>query len=186
MKAEDLCRRAVELGAAKAVLLKQKDLIRSAEFRKLCEKNQCGSYGKCWMCPPDCGDIHDLMQELERFDTVLWYQSIHPLEDSFDIEGMTGAAESHSYLALALRKELEPQFPSLHLTSGGCRLCPVCAKETDEPCRRPGDAMSSLEAYGIDVYQSTAPTELHYMNGKNTVTYFGAVLFQGGESPCQA
>ena len=34
-----------------------------------------------------------------------------------------------------------------------------------------------MEGYGIDVYQTSKPTELKYINGQNTVTFFGIVLF---------
>jgi predicted metal-binding protein len=63
------------------------------------------------------------------------------------------------------------------LGAGGCRVCPVCAKKTDEPCRHPELAMSSLETYGINVSKLAASAGMKYINGKDTVTYFGAVLF---------
>ncbi|MBQ8586544.1 MAG: DUF2284 domain-containing protein [Oscillospiraceae bacterium] len=180
MKTEALCRLALALGAAKARVLQCKDLVLSREFRAICEKNQCGKFGRCWMCPPDCGDIDTLMAQLQNYSAVLWYQSIHPLEDSFDIEGMLRAARAHSRLSLSIRRESRALLPRdcLYLSSGGCQLCPVCARQTGEACRFPGEAMPSLEAYGIDVYQTTAPTELSYINGKNTVTFFGAVLWR--------
>ena len=34
-----------------------------------------------------------------------------------------------------------------------------------------------MEGYGIDVYNTCKPTALKYINGQNTVTYFGIVLF---------
>jgi len=34
-----------------------------------------------------------------------------------------------------------------------------------------------LEGYGVDVYSTTKDTPLAYINGENTVTYFGAVFF---------
>ena len=41
----------------------------------------------------------------------------------------------------------------------------------------PALAMSSLEAYGIDVAQLAKQAGMKYINGVNTVTYFGAVFF---------
>ena len=49
---------------------------------------------------------------------------------------------------------------------------------TDEPCRFPEKALPSLEAYGVDVYNTTKDTDLKYINGQNTVTFFGMVLFR--------
>jgi predicted metal-binding protein len=57
----------------------------------------------------------------------------------------------------------------------------VCAKRTDEPCRHPDLAMASLEAYGFNVSRLAAAADMKYINGQNTVTYFGAVLFKENE-----
>jgi len=41
----------------------------------------------------------------------------------------------------------------------------------------PDRAMPSLEAYGINVSLLAKTSGMKYINGANTVTYFGAVLF---------
>ena len=56
-------------------------------------------------------------------------------------------------------------------------MCPVCAKREDKPCRFPGKALASLEAYCISVSDLAASCGMKYINGQNTVTYFGAVMF---------
>ena len=38
-------------------------------------------------------------------------------------------------------------------------------------------ACASLEAYGVSVSQLAELSGMRYINGENTVTYFGAVLF---------
>ena len=37
--------------------------------------------------------------------------------------------------------------------------------------------MASLEAYGVNVSRMAQAAGMKYINGANTVTYFGAVLF---------
>ena len=37
--------------------------------------------------------------------------------------------------------------------------------------------MASLEAYGIHVSKLAKAADMKYINGQNTVTYFGGVLF---------
>ena len=69
----------------------------------------------------------------------------------------------------------------LHLGAGGCGVCKRCAKVDGEPCRFPSEAMPSLEAYGINVSSLASLSGMKYINGQNTVTYFGAVLFSLGE-----
>ena len=65
----------------------------------------------------------------------------------------------------------------LHLGAGGCHLCEVCAKKTGEPCRHPDRAVASLEAYGVNVSALARLCGMKYINGENTVTYFGALFF---------
>ena len=119
------------------------------------------------------------MAQIRSHSHVLWYQSVSPLEDSFDLDGMFAAAEHHAQISRRLHGLVQPLLsePMLHLTCGGCHLCPTCAKAEDLPCRHPGEALPSLEGYCVDVYQTTKDTPLPYINGQNTVTYFGAVLF---------
>jgi predicted metal-binding protein len=71
----------------------------------------------------------------------------------------------------------------LPLNVGCCRLCPKCAYLDNEPCRHPDKAVSSLEAYGIDVVALEKSVGIPYHNGKNTVSYVGLVLFKEKEDP---
>ncbi|MBP5294985.1 MAG: DUF2284 domain-containing protein, partial [Lachnospiraceae bacterium] len=41
----------------------------------------------------------------------------------------------------------------------------------------PDKTLLSLEACGVDVYQTAKAAGLPYNNGANTVTYFGLILF---------
>ena len=66
----------------------------------------------------------------------------------------------------------------LHLGAGGCGLCEKCAKLDDLPCRYPKEALASLEAYGVFVSETAKHAGLQYINGANTVTYFGIILFE--------
>lgn len=170
---------ALSCGAAEATLLDQQQIVLSNTFRAICESNQCGGYGKCWMCPPYIGAIEELMEKVRSYPRALLYQTIYEIEDSYDIEGMFEAGANHAQVSQRLQKEMASVIgkPFLHLTCGGCHLCPTCAKRSEEPCRFPDKALPSLEGYGVDVYNTTKDTPLKYINGQNTVTYFGMVLF---------
>lgn len=166
-------------GAHKAGVIDGSLVETDAVFRSLCESNACGVYGKCWMCPPDVGNVEDLMAELRAFDHVLVYQTVGELEDSYDIEGMGEAAKAHTALTIRLTDATAdlPFSKKLHLSKGGCQVCPVCAKVNGEPCRFPHRAIPSLEAYGINVSRLAVASGMKYVNGQNTVTYFGALFF---------
>lgn len=178
MTHEELIDIALDAGATKATVIEAKDVVLSASFRDICKSNSCGMYGRCWMCPPDIGEIDALMTEVHRYKHGLLYQSIAEIEDSFDIEGMQEAGKSHAWLSQRIEAFLMPVLEKhLHLSCGGCRLCERCAKQDGLPCRKPEQALPPMEGYGIDVYNICKPTALKYINGQNTVTFFGIVLF---------
>jgi len=171
---------ALALGATHAAVIPISAVETDASFRTLCEKNVCGNYGRNWMCPPDAGDIGTLMARLRTYRWMLVYQTVSPLEDSYDVEGMMEAGARHNELMVALRDRLEAEgapADALYLGAGGCRLCKKCARRTDEPCRHPDRATASLETYGVNVSRLAAAAGMKYINGQNTVTYFAAVLF---------
>ena len=176
---EKLIQTALDCGASKAAILHGADIVCSESFRDICRGNQCGCYGKCWVCPPEIGEIESCMARIKAYPRGLLYQTVGTLEDSFDIEGMMASGKYHAQVSSSLQ-QLLPELltkPFLHLGCGGCHLCHRCAKRDDLPCRHPELALPAMEGYGIDVYNTTRATPLKYINGTNTVTYFGLVLF---------
>ena len=174
---------AKEQGAAQAKIISAEQITVSSKFREACTANTCGMYGRCWMCPPDIGEIDMLIAELKRYTHALIYQTVFQLEDSFDVEGMMESAERHCEISRRVGREILPIFSenSLHLIAGGCRFCKRCAKADGLPCRFPKEALSSLEAYGVDVYEISKTAGLNYINGQNTVTFFSMILFSEDE-----
>ncbi len=177
---EQLREYALKLGAHRAEIIHVSQVSTDSSFAKLCQSNACGNYGRNYTCPPDAGRIEELMESLREFDQVLVYQTVSPLLDSYDFEGMMEAGNRHNSIAQRLWDFTDSQMDSfvLHLGAGGCRLCGVCAKVTREPCRHPKRAMKSLEAYGINVTLLAEQAGMNYINGQNTVTYFGAVFMK--------
>lgn len=179
MNFDSLVEQVLALGAAHVGIIPVSSVTFDRRFRDMCQSNACGNYGKCWMCPPDVGDIDQLIAEAKTYDSILVYQTIGTLEDSYDFEGMMEAANRHNKLARQLTELFDtlPCSQKLHLGAGGCHGCAVCAKRTNEPCRHPELAMRSLEVYGINVSELAAASGMKYINGTDTVTYFGALLF---------
>ena len=174
-----LIRLALSMGATKATMLSTENIVLDIKFREICLSNGCGMVGKCWMCPPDVGDAEQLMDKVRSYKNALVFQTITELEDSFDFEGMNEAGNKHAMLCRSVRKEAKAMLGDgiLVLGAGGCRVCERCTKLDNLPCRLPDEAMLSLEACCVDVYNTVKPTELKYINGADTVTYFGMVLF---------
>lgn len=179
---------AQKAGATKAALVDVSDIVLDPAYYDICENGHCGSFGLCYACPPDIGQVKENMERIRSFSRGLLYQTIRDIEDSYDIEGMGEAAAQHAKIGVRVRREIERFYAgrTLHLSCGGCHLCPRCAKRDGLPCRMPDLVMPAMEGMGVDVYKTTLSTDLKYINGVNTVTYFGLVLFGPGETPKHA
>ena len=149
-------------------------------FRKMCRDNLCGRYGKNYKCPPAVGEPEELKNEVLTYDYAILIQTIHPLEDSFDFEGMGEGGKIHAKnienASEYIKANLNPE-KMLALGAGGCGLCEKCgAAENGAPCRFPDRAISSVEAYCMDVAHMTTSHGLNYINGENTVSYVAVFL----------
>ena len=175
-----LAEQATALGAHRASVIPVESIPFDAGLRKACEANYCGNYGKNWTCPPDVGPIDELIAQAKAYQYALVFQTVSALEDSFDFEGMQAALHKHREVTKAIAATIAEAGAAgrmLQLSAGGCVTCEKCAKRDKEPCRHPGEAVASLEAYGIYVAKLAQLANMNYINGKNTVTYFGAYLF---------
>ena len=167
------------LGAYNAGIVPVSKIPFERELRKACEANYCGHYGKNWTCPPLVGDIDELIAKAKLYETALVYQTVGTLEDSFDYEGMVAALQKHVAVTDTITQHIKERVsgPILQLSAGGCPVCERCAGIDKQPCPFPDRALASLEAYGIYVAKLAGLCGLNYINGQNTVTYFGAYLF---------
>jgi predicted metal-binding protein len=155
------------------------------EVRKLCAQNKCGQYNRSWTCPPAVQSFEAFRDRIALFNTLLIVYQVYNIKSSFDWRGMMAGGVDFKGRLLALKKEiqvLEPPLDFLTLGAGGCRLCDPCAYVDGEPCRKPDDAIVSLEACGIDVMRLMKDNGLRYYNGKNTVTFIGGIFHHVADS----
>jgi predicted metal-binding protein len=177
--ADELNGIAFKCGAFKTASMEVSNIPFRREFRDACRQNTCGKYGTTWMCPPEVGDIDDLIERASGYKNAFIFQSVGSLEDSFDIEGMQEAARRHNQLLKSIFSQIPPYLEDvLKLGAGACMVCgEPCAKRSNDPCRSPNKAIASMEAYGIAVSELAERCGLQYINGVNTITYFGAILY---------
>ena len=178
---DELIAAVLNAGATKAVVIPDEQIVTDRMFFDICATNACGKFGRCWACPPDIGPIDELMARVRDYRQGVLYQTIGSLEDSFDIEGMEEASKYHTQVSQRIQEAMKPilgEGKFFHMSCGGCSLCERCAKLDNEPCRHPDKTLISLEGAGVDVYNTTKDTPLKYINGTNTVTFFGMVLFE--------
>ena len=109
-KYDKLIAEALALGAYKANVITTDKIELDRVFRDICASNGCGVYGKCYMCPPDVGDIDALMAEVREYDYALVYQTVSELEDSLpDTAGQPSDQGEISAVIDSFLRELEPR-----------------------------------------------------------------------------
>lgn len=176
---ESLLDCALAAGVHRAYVLPVSEVPFDAGLRAYCEADRCGCYGRNYACPPSVGSAEETIAKVKSYEFALVFQTVSPLQDSLDIEGMVDAAQKHNLISNALFHEVQAELPeSMPLSIGACRICSVCAKTIDQPCRHPERAVSSLEAYCVNVSQLAEKCHMKYINGQNTITYFSALFFR--------
>ena len=154
--------------------------------RQNCLINACGKSGRSWTCPPHVGELEALGARILDYPQGVVVQTITPVEDSWDFEGMEAAIHAHNRIMRAVADQLAARHPDLVVLAfgaGGCDACESCTCP-GAPCRFPGRAMSSVEAQGLDINALVKSVGLSYINGANTVSYVGMVLWK--HSSCGA
>jgi len=177
---EDLIKDALASNFSHAAVLETSSIQFHEDFRKACEKNLCRKYDTNWMGPPAIGPISALMKQVTRYRKGLLIQKIHPVLSNFDLKGMLQAAKIHGTAFREFIKQVRARYPEedfLPLDAGCCSICERCAYLEGESCRHPDEAVSSVEAYGMNVIALQKSAGLPYNNGKNAVTYVGLILF---------
>lgn len=171
---------AQQAGATHAKVRETATLQVTEEVRQNCLVNYCGKSGKSWTCPPHTGELEALGERIRSYPHGLVVQNITAIEDSWDFEGMADAAHTHNRIIREIAAALAERHPELDILAFGCGNCDLCEACTcpDAPCRFPDKAMSSVEAQGLDINALVKSVGLEYINGADTVSYVGMILWK--------
>ena len=166
-----------EIGIQEYGMISTAEIPFEQEIRKICEGNACRLYAKTWACPPAVGTIEECQERCLQYKTAMVFSAVYPLEDSFDFDGMEAGKARHTQLCPAIVKLFQEQYEDLLILSAeGCGRCQTCTYP-DAPCRFPDTLYPSIESYGVEVNRLAAKAGVNYINGANTVTYFGCIAY---------
>lgn len=177
---EDLKQAVLELNISHTAIVDTFDIQFHEDFRNACEKNVCGKYDTNWMGPPAIGPIAELKNKVLRYRQGLLLQTVHQTTGSFDMKGMMAAAKDHGAVFRNFLQTIKARYPDddfLPLDAGCCSYCEKCAYLEREPCRNPEQAVSSVEAYGMNVAALMKTADMPYNHGKGTIAFVGLILF---------
>ena len=177
MEQEKLIEIAKSVGFETVVPLDVSTLEALTDVRDMCAVNTCGMYGKCWSCPPGCGEIEECNAKMKSYSKGILVQTVGDIEDSMDFEGIMEVTKCHGERFIEcvdkLREVLDDMLP---LGAGGCKRCAVCTYP-DEPCRFPDKAASSMEAFGLYVSDVCKKNGVAYNYGPEKMCYSGCFLY---------
>ncbi len=157
------------------------DIRFSQDVREMCKMNTCRKYAKTWACPPAIGTVEECKKRIQGYERMLVFSVKYDLEDSFDYEGMVEGMASFKQACRKVDESLRGRiYDYLLLSNEGCDLCKECTYP-NAPCRHPERVHGAIEGYGIFVNELAYKANINYINGKDTVTYFGAVAYRLGE-----
>lgn len=170
----------LNFGAKYAKVFKTEDLEFSSKFRDYCKDNLCGHYGTNWMCPPGVGEIEDLKENIMKFKNGVVYQTIHPVRNIKDTKETDKIRDTHNHFTRMLNKHLRDKYKTndmLPMGAGPCVICKNCSYIKGEKCLFPEEAISSAEAYGIDLGALLKSCGLQFNYSADTLAYVGIILF---------
>lgn len=171
-----IVQKALEAGFSAAVKLDVGTIRLRPEVRDMCAADKCRVYAKNWTCPPACGSLEECAERISGYKNGIIVQTVGRLDDEFDFEGMKELSDKHNSLFAEFAAELSAEYPNLlSLGAGGCHRCETCTYP-DEPCRHPGLAISSMEAYGMLVSEVCSANNIPYYYGPGKLVYVGCYL----------
>ena len=162
---ERFARRAEELGAVKAKVIRAKEIVTGEWVRWKCQFG-CGGFGSSLVCPPHTPRPAETRRMIDEYERAILFEA--------------GRREPKK-IAVALEREifLSGYYRALGLGSGPCSLCEECAFE--KGCRHAEESRPSMEACGIDVYATVRRQgfEIEVVKThKDRQHYFGVVLVE--------
>lgn len=157
-----------------------KELIFSNEFREYCRENRCGYYGTNWMCPPGIGEIDDLKKRALSFQYGIVFQTVKDVEDAKDEKIVIGIRDEHNRSIRDLATLLKQKYniyDQLPMGAGPCSICKECSYKYGRECINKKEAISSAEAFGIDVGKLLESVGLSLIFEDKKISLVGLILF---------
>ena len=113
----------------------------------------CGRYGTGYCCPPDAPTPEETREILSNYNrAVLFHYEAAKREGEIRFKVLSDFFDDLVDLEGDLFKE--GYYKAFVMISGPCTRCTPCAKAEGAPCHFGMRARPSMEACGIDVYQT--------------------------------
>ena len=158
MSDEDLgkyCQRAVERGATHAKQIHPNSVVTAEWVRWKCQFG-CPGYNISYGCPPDSPTPEQTQATLDCYRrAILVHFEVPPLVPNEPKHYFKLYQKLHA-MVIELEEEIfkDGYYKAFSFLFGSCVICQECSKPSGEPCRFRLKLRPSMEASGIDVYQT--------------------------------
>ena len=170
---------AKKLGATNAIPMNARDVVVDERVRLKCLVPPCDDYGLNLMCPPYVMSVQEFREVLSKYTwgVLIQIEALIPSDMKNEIAQANGVATLYGSKKFVniYKRIFGPIRLKLHrivnkveakanmlgyrfatgLKAGPCGLCPECAvKNSEKICRHPYQSRPSMEAVGIDVFET--------------------------------
>jgi predicted metal-binding protein len=159
--------RACKLGAKEAKVISPQDVFTAAWVRIKCQYG-CDGFGDHLTCPPYSPTPQETRRMLDEYEIAI---IIHCPSKKIDMNNLVYTLERESFLA--------GYYKAFGMSAGPCSLCKSC--DVEKICRHAERARPSMEACGIDVFQTarTAGFPIEVVRDHTcTQNYYGLLLLK--------
>ena len=147
---EKYCILAVDRGATHARQIHPGSVVTAPWVRLKCQYG-CPSYDRGYCCPPYTPTPEQTRAVLDSYHRALLFHLELPPAPG---RGKTLNKYFETLIDLEIEMFLDGYYKALIFLCGPCGHCKECAKVKGEPCNSRDRARPSMEACGIDVYQT--------------------------------
>ena len=175
---------ALSRGFTEAAVIGTDALVFRPEYRRFCEENRCGNYGRNYACPPASGTPGEMAEAALRHRRALVLKTRMPVRDAMDPAETGPLKDDHSRRSRALFKQLRNEGitgEGTMVLAGPCGLCKPCGMAEGRPCPFPAERASCLSAYCLDVAALAGAAGMDLSWDMNQASFFSLWLFDGDE-----
>ena len=146
------CQKGLAAGASGAQVIDPAKVVTAPWVRLKCQFG-CGRYGTSYCCPPDTPDHKATREVLDSYRRAILFHFRNSQGPSK--EGVKAWKDYTERLVELEGECFKGGFNrALVFLAGPCLFCRECNKRKGEPCAQPKKARPSMEACGIDVFQT--------------------------------
>ena len=171
---------ALEEGFADTEVIPVEKLVFCHEYRRFCEQNDCGNYGKNYACPPACGEPWEMEEKVKKYKYAAVFCSRTQVKDAFDSSETKKVKKMHTAMTLKVLKRYAQegmQDGGLSIMAGPCNFCDTCRMQEGEACVHEDMRFSCLSAYCIDASALAKSCGIEISWDGNAVSFFSLYCF---------